>query len=282
MNDNIQPRPSSASPSSETGVTRALIPCGGKGTRMLGLTGGAPKELIPVAGRPVLEHVVRECAESGITDLLIVIAPGKEAIREHIAPLAGTPGFPARIDFVEQRDARGLADAIRLGRQFAGDQPLAVALPDNLFVGDAPGVGQVAESFARTGRNVVAVVEILASEAERRGPTSVYPGTLLGDEYYIERIPDKGERGRTFETGGQPSAFTGVGRYVFLPDVFATIDAVDRTLPDGAELDDVPVMQKLLSRDQLVGRRMLGRFLDVGLPQGYEEADALLRAGADR
>lgn len=245
---------------------------------MLTLTLGAAKELIPVAGMPVVERVARECAESGITDLLVVIAPGKESIERHLAPLGGTDGMPQRIEFVVQRDARGLADAIRHGRDFAGTEPLAVALPDNLFVGDLPGVAQVAETFASTGRSTVAVVEIFAHEAERRGATSVFPGVLDGDAFRIERIPDKGARARTFDTGGAPSAFTGVGRYVFTAEVWDEIDQVERALADGAELDDVPVIQRLLARGRLVGRRVRGRFLDVGLPQGYEEAETLLGA----
>jgi UTP--glucose-1-phosphate uridylyltransferase len=263
-------------------VRRAIIPCGGKGTRMLSLTQGAPKELIPVAGVPVVEWVARECAESGVRELLVVIAPGKEAIVEHLQPLAGRADMPERIEFAVQTEARGLADAIRIGREFAGRAPLAVALPDNLFIGDAPGVAQVAETYQRTRKNVVAVVEIFADEAARRGATSVVPGRLEGDDFHIERIPDKGARTATFDTGGAPSAFTGVGRYVFEPEVFGTIDEVERTLQPGAELDDVPLMQRLLRRGRLIGRRVRGRFLDVGLPQGYEEANDLLAAGDKR
>jgi UTP-glucose-1-phosphate uridylyltransferase len=100
----------------------------------------------------------------------------------------------------------------------------------------------------------------------------VYPGHLEGDEYVIDRIPGKGEREGTFDTGGRSSAFTGVGRYVFDSDVFDLIDTVERSLPPGTELDDVPVMQRLLSAGGLTGRRIKGKFFDVGLISGYEEA----------
>ena len=248
---------------------------------MLALTGGAPKEMIRVGGVPAVEWVARECAASGVDELLVVIAPGKEAIVEHLEPLAGRDGLPRRIAFVVQPEARGLADAIRMGRDFADGEALGVALPDNLFVGDAPGLAQVIESWARTGQNVVAVVEIMAGDAERRGPTSVFPGRVEGDEFHIATIPSKGERGARFDTGGAPSAFTGVGRYVFEPDALTIVDEVEATLPHGAELDDVPVMQLLLARHRLVGRRILGRFLDLGLPDGYHEADRWL-ASRDR
>lgn len=262
-----------------TRVRRAVIPCGGKGTRMLALTGGAPKELIRVGGEPALVHVAVECAASGVTELLIVIAPGKEAIVDALAPLAGTGGMPDRIDFALQAEARGLADAVRLARDFAAGEPLGVALPDNLFLDASPGLAQVIDAHAATGTNVVAVAEIRADEAERRGPTSIYPGVREGTLYRIARIPGKGERSARFDTGGAPSAFTGVGRYVLAEDAFDAIDAVEQRLPAGAELDDVPVLQYLLARGRLVGRRMEGRFLDLGLPEGYREADAALSRG---
>jgi UTP--glucose-1-phosphate uridylyltransferase len=243
---------------------------------MLGLTGGSPKELIDVAGVPALGRVIAECAESGVREVLIVVAPGKDAIAEYAGPLAGANGMPERIVFVEQREPRGLADAIRLGRRFAEHEPLGVALPDNLFVGDAPGLRQVIDTHAETGVNVVGMVEIFATEAERRGPTAVYPGRLEADIFRIDRVPDKGARTERFDTGGALSAFTGIGRYVFTSDAFDAIDDVERTLTAGAELDDIPVMQRLLAAKRLVGRRIRGKFLDVGLPDGYAEANKLL------
>ena len=255
-------------------VKRVLIPCGGKGTRMMALTRGAPKELIEVAGVPVVVRVLEECAESGIEEALIVISPDKQDIVDALAPLEGRGGMPASISFAVQREPRGLADAIRLGRGFSVGEALAVALPDNLFGGPVPGMRQVIDTHIETGKNVVAVVEITAEDAARRGPTSVYPGRINGSEYVIDRIPDKGERGQTFDTGGARSAYTGVGRYVFTADAFEAIDAVEAEIEAGEELDDVPVMQRLLAAGSLTGRRLDGAFFDVGIVTGYEEADA--------
>jgi UTP-glucose-1-phosphate uridylyltransferase len=119
-------------------------------------------------------------------------------------------------------------------------------------------------------------VEIFATEAARRGPTAVYPGTLDGDLFRIDRVPAKGARTDRFDTGGAASAFTGIGRYVVTTDAFDAIDEVEQTLTPGAELDDIPVLQLLLERGRLIGRRIRGRFLDVGLPDGHREADEVL------
>lgn len=263
---------------SHAAPTHALIPCGGKGTRMLSLTGGAPKELVEVAGIPVVERVARECAASGITDLLVVIAPGKEAIQERLAWQAGTHGMPARISFAVQREARGLADAIRLGAEFCGRGPIAVALPDNLFLGETPALRQVIDTATRAGKSAVAIVGISTEEARAKGATAIYSGEIVGHEYRISHIPDKGAKSATFDTGGAKVAYTGVGRYAFGHAVWKAIDEVDGTLKPGAELDDIPVMQLLLNRGLMTGCLIDGRFLDVGLPAGYNEANVELSA----
>lgn len=248
---------------------RALIPCGGRGTRMRAIAGDGPKEMVPVAGKPAIDWVLRECAESGLDEILVVSAPRKDALVEHLARLPG-------VQTVIQREPRGLADAIRLGRDFAGAEPLAVALPDNIFIGARPALAQVIDTHRSTGTNVVAIVEISAREAARRGATGVLDGTRDGAVYRIAHIPDKGAKAATFDTRGATAAYTAVGRFVFLPSGLAAIDVVEHKIPAGAELNDIPLMQWLLARGALEGRVIEGQFLDVGLPSGYAEANALL------
>jgi UTP--glucose-1-phosphate uridylyltransferase len=256
-----------------TEVRRALIPCGGKGTRMALLSGGRAKELMPVGGVPLLLRVMAECAASGIEEVLVVAAPHKEDVIEIARGAAGTEDMPARVQTLIQHEPRGLADAIRLGREFAAGDSFGVALPDNLFVAQVPALAQLMETHQQTGKNVVAMVELFPEDAVRAGPTAIYPGRLSGDEFAIAEIPSKGSRSSTFDLKGKPSGFTGVGRYVFLAEVFGAIDEIDRQLKPGEELDDVPVMALLLERGRLTGRRIIGDFLDVGLPVGYRDAN---------
>ncbi|MEO8909312.1 MAG: sugar phosphate nucleotidyltransferase [Gemmatimonadaceae bacterium] len=253
-------------------LPKALIPCGGKGTRMSSLTKGAAKELLPIAGVPLVLRVMEECAASGARDVLIVSAPGKDDLNETARAAAGKPGMPDRVEVVIQENARGLADAIRLGRDFVANDAFGVALPDNLFFGDEPALAQLFHVFERTRKNVVAIVELTVANRDRYGPTAVYPGRLAGDEYIIESIPDKGPSHATFDFRGANSAFTGVGRYVFLPEIFDAIDEIEAHLPGGQELDDIPVLQLLLRKRRLTGCRISGEFLDVGLPAGYRDA----------
>lgn len=239
---------------------------------MLPLTHGAPKELLLLGGTPILQHVLGECARSGIASVLVVVSPAKRAIVGFASPLAGRAGMPKSIELAVQQEPHGLADAIRCGASFAAREPFAVALPDNLFIGTEPAVAQVVSAFLATGLNVVGVTEVLASDAARRGPTPIYPGKRDGDVFRIERVPDKGAHEATFDTLGAASAMTGVGRYVFTDEVFGAIDDAERSLAAGAELDDIPVLQALLAGGRLTGRVLSDRFVDVWIPQGYAEA----------
>lgn len=170
---------------------------------MIGLTSGLPKELLIAGGLPAVEHVARECSASGITDLMIVIAPGKQTIEAHFARRAGTAGLPERIVFTVQREPRGLADAIRLGRDFALHGPIAVALPDNLFVAEQPALSQVLSVARATGKSAVAVAELTSGAAAKQDATTIYDGAPVSgtDEFRVTRIPNKGTRSATFDSG---------------------------------------------------------------------------------
>jgi UTP-glucose-1-phosphate uridylyltransferase len=247
---------------------------------MASITGGGAKEVLPVGGIPMVLRVMAECAAAGINEVMIVSAPGKSDLEVAVHSAAGKSGMPTKVEVVIQEQPRGLADAIRFGRFFSGSNPLAVALPDNLFIGDAPGLSQLIDLHKQTGKSIVAIVKLTAATKDRYGPTPIYPGRVEENEFKIERIPDKGPRDKTFDLRGAATAYTGVGRYIFLPGVFATIDEVDASLARGKELDDIAVMKLLHKRGRLTGCLIRGDFLDVGLPSGYLEAD--LRFGGEQ
>ncbi len=259
-------------------VRHALIPCGGRGERMYALTGGAPKELLPLAGVALVEWVVRECAASGASEVLVVTAPGKDGIRERLAPRVGAPGFPVRIEFIDQPAATGLIDAVRLGRSFAAGAPLAVALPDNLFVGDAPGLAQVIETYYRTGQNCVALIPATEASETTRVGTTMYHGMRHGDDVAIDGLRD-GREPSTRTADGPGDLYASVGRFVLTDEVWHLLDAATTAAARtaGARPDAGPALQQILDAGRLVGRCVRGEFLDVGDPSGYDEAVRLIR-----
>jgi len=99
-------------------IRTAVIPAGGLGTRLLPLTRAVPKELLPVWKRPVLDYALEEAVTAGIDRVVIITAPGKEALQTYFAGRPLTYDCAPKgltLDFVEQREPRGLGDAVRCG-----------------------------------------------------------------------------------------------------------------------------------------------------------------------
>jgi UTP--glucose-1-phosphate uridylyltransferase len=252
-------------------VTRAVIPCAGPGAPLPSVAKGAPNELLELGGLTAIEQVLRECASSLITTALVVIAPGKEAIAFKVLKLAGTPGFPQEIKLLEQPAALGLADAIGRARDTAPEQPLAVVLPSVLYKTERPALAQVIATYRVSLHAVMGMVEARAAIAATKQSVPVIGGVLTGEEVKIDAIPDVGTVG-TLPPGSVP--YTSGGRFVFSPDSYVALDAVLRAATPGTDADITPVLQRMLSRGQLTGKMIRGRYCDVSVPTGYEDAKA--------
>ena len=135
-------------------VRKAVITAAGLGTRFLPITKSQPKEMLPLVNKPLIQYAVEEIIGSGIREIIIVIAPGKGAIRDYfcrssnleeillkkgqtelvgeIRELSNLPG----ICCVMQRRQLGLGHAILTAREVIGDEPFAVVLPDDIVDSD--------------------------------------------------------------------------------------------------------------------------------------------------
>jgi UTP--glucose-1-phosphate uridylyltransferase len=202
-------------------VKKAVIPAAGKGTRLLPLTRAIPKELVPLGRKPVLEHIIDESAASGITEALLVISEEKTAIRTYF----GDSLNGVRFDYAFQAEQKGLADAIYHGRDFVGNEPFAVALPDSVIETDQNVLPftRVLETYERTGASAVIVVERTPrSELSRYG--IVKPRNEIAPSFPIDDLVEKPR------PEDAPSEYSIAGRYAFDPVVF---DYIERT-PRGA------------------------------------------------
>ena len=117
-------------------VKKAVIPAAGWGTRMLPVTKSVPKELLYLAGKPVLQYIIEEAVASGIEDILIITNRGKSAIDDYFdyhpdleGKLANSgkakelaqvhnPADLANFYFIRQKEAKGLGHAVGKARGF--------------------------------------------------------------------------------------------------------------------------------------------------------------------
>lgn len=250
----------------------AVIPCGGRGTRLLPITRWIAKEMLPVRLRPLLYWALDEAAAAGLGRAIVVTNPDKPMVEAAARDYARTARNRLEICIVPQDRPAGLGDALLRARPILDGHPFAVLLPDNLFDGPSP-TEAVLDAWRKSRIATVLVTKIAASEASAAGATgraSVEPqpgGTLL-----VTGLGTK--TGARFDTAGAAAAATAIGRFVFEGDVFTEFDEVAGGLAPGAELDDVPVLQRLAARRALAGVWNPARFYDVGVPEGYHRAVA--------
>ena len=244
----------------------AVIPCGGRGTRLHPITRWLPKEILPVGLRPILYWTLDEAADAGLLRAIIITNPHKPLLEAAARTYEG----PLELEFVPQDHPRGLGDALLRARDHLAGSPFLALLPDNLFQGPNPSAA-VAATFRATGLATVLLAEIAHEDATGKGPTGRATVRSMPDgSLRVTDVADKGT-GR-FDTAGEAAAMTPIGRMAFSGGILEEFEDVGRGLPAGVELDDVPVLQRLARRDALAGVISRADFFDVGVPEGYRDA----------
>ena len=110
---------------------KGLILSGGHGTRLRPITYSQQKQLIPVANKPILFYCIEDLINAGIHDIAIIVGPNKEQVMETVR----SAEWDARIDFIVQDAPRGLAHAVKISRDFIGNNNFIMYLGDNLLKG---------------------------------------------------------------------------------------------------------------------------------------------------
>ena len=253
-------------------IKKAVIPAAGFGTRFLPVTKSQPKEMLPVIDKPVIQYVVEEAVESGITDILMIIGKGKRSIEEHfdrnyelenelaiknkeeqLQEVRKITGL-ANIHFVWQKELNGLGDAISYAKHHVGREPFAVLLGDTIIKSEQPLLKNLASIFERYGDSVVALEEVDPAIVSRYG-------VIGGDEiekdlYAINQLIEKPKADEA------PSNLVFAGRYIFAPEIF---DCIDQTPPGiNNEIQLTDAMRLLQKTNKLYGHRFSGKRFDIG------------------
>jgi UTP--glucose-1-phosphate uridylyltransferase len=223
-------------------IKSAVIPVAGHGTRLLPATKSQPKEMLPVARKPIVQYVVEELVSNGIQQLLFVTGRNKSSIENHFdhdPDLARTLSdgqkrelleevdferLRANFFYTRQRFQRGLGDAVLCGENFAGEEPFLVALGDSILGLHAVSraVSRMAEVFEEKHASCVIAVEEVPRE-ETRHYGIVQPENGTSDVFRIVNLVEKPKPEEA------PSNLAIAGRYIFSPVIF---DMIRRVKPD--------------------------------------------------
>ena len=262
-------------------LRKAVMPVAGLGTRFLPATKAMAKEMLPIVDKPLIQYAVEEARAAGIEQFCLISGRGKTALIDHfdvayeletnlrergktemLAMLESMKVPPGSITTVRQQVPLGLGHAIWCARAFIGDDPFAILLPDDLVLSETPCLKQLADVYADTGGNVVAVAEVPREQTNRYGVLKV--GADNGRRVEVTGLVEKPK------PADAPSNLTVIGRYILLPEVIRHLSAMERGAGNEVQLTDA--MAKMIGHAPFHGVRYEGRRFDCGDKVGFLEA----------
>ena len=175
---------------------KGIVLAGGSGTRLHPLTISTSKQLLPVYDKPMIYYPISTLMLAGIREILVITTPHE--LDQFKRLLGDGSQWGVSLSFTTQAKPEGLAQALVIGEEFIGDEPVALILGDNIFIG--PGMGtSLSRIEMRPGATIFAyevenpgafgVVEfdgdgkVLSIEEKPRSPKSKYivPGLYFYD-----------------------------------------------------------------------------------------------------
>jgi UTP--glucose-1-phosphate uridylyltransferase len=266
-------------------ITKAVIPAAGFGTRMLPATKAVPKEMLPVAGKPLIQYSVEEAVASGIETIVLVVRGPKSLIRDHFsrdqelesflddrhlsasAELVRSLAGLAEILYVEQKKPLGLAHAISCARSVVGEEPFAVLLPDVIMAHDEPVTRQLVRAYEEHGGSLVAVRDVEAQDVQRFGIVRI-DRSSISPNVKSDRLTGLVEKPSADQA---PSRLGVFGRYLLAPQIW---DAIARTGPDArGEIQLTDALDLLCRNESVFGFHFAGLHYDAGDRVGYLKAN---------
>ena len=262
-------------------ITRAVILAAGLGTRMLPATKSIPKEMLPVVDKPLVQYAVEEAVASGITEIIFVIADGKEAIADHFGHggrtermlardnradlLAGVraPADLANFHYRRQPEPLGIAHALGCARDLLEGQPFVLIFPDDLLLADVPVVGQLVGAYPPGEGAIIAVQPVADADVPQYG---IVDPEGAGNPVRLRGIIEKPS------LADAPSRLGVVGRYILGPTIFSHIDSIPPGKNGELQLTDALASQ-IAAGERVCAFQYEGTRYDTGRPLGLIAAN---------
>ncbi len=230
---------------------KGYILTAGEGVRMRPLTSNIPKPLLPVAGKPFLEHNIEAMKAAGIRDIILLVGWKANRVREHFGD---GKAFGVRIDYLEQKERLGTAHAISMVEDRV-DEPFFCLYGDIVLTMQS--VEGIVNHHRKVKGSVMALTSVL--DPKRYGCVEVEDGVLTN-------IVEKPEV--------PTSNLVNAGAYVLDPEIFDAIRQTKKSVRGEYEVTDS--FKILLDRKHMFAYKLTGEWIDVARPWDLLEANRIL------
>lgn len=234
---------------------KGVLLSGGTGSRLRPITHTGPKQLIPVANKPVLQYAIEDLREAGITEIGIVL--GNENRKEVQQFLGDGSKFGVDITYIIQGDPLGIAHAVGCTRDFIGNDDFVVYLGDNIL---RQPIEPLLDSFKR-GEYAGGIALQEVDNPERFGVVDLDKD---GNVIQIVEKPDD-----------PPSNVAIIGIYILSSLAFEAIEEITPSWRNELEITDV--FQWLIDHDEVIDSHTVeGWWKDTGKPKDIISANRLI------
>nr|PZN73103.1 MAG: glucose-1-phosphate thymidylyltransferase [Bacillota bacterium] len=233
---------------------KALVLCAGRGTRLRPLTHTWAKASLPVAGRPIWQHIFAYLAAHGFDEIGVVVGPGQEELAGRVRQWS-----PQRVTVVLQAEPGGIAHAVAAARSYLADDPFLLYLGDNLTNAD------LGPALRRFRAEAPAALLTLQRVADPRAF-----GVAAFDGRRVTAVVEK--------PADPPSDLAIAGIYLFSPEVHGAIAGLRPSARGELEITDA-VSRLIAAGRTVLGHELSGWWVDAGSARGLLTANALLLEG---
>lgn len=265
--------------------TKAVIAAAGFGTRFLPQTKAMPKEMLPILDKPVIQIIVEQLVETGVTDIIIVTGYTKRAIEDHfdrseeleneliakgkddkaaeIRRIAEMANFVyVRQKGVPKGNARPILNVRHL---LNDDEPFFFLFADDFFRCEVPYPRQLLDAYEKTGRPVISAVKVEPHDAERLGMIDI-ADQIDDHTFKIKGVQEKPGAANT------PSLFASVGSFLLTPDILPILE--QEKTGAGGEIVLADAINELAKTSDVYCRFIEGVWHDAGDKGRYLQAIA--------
>jgi UDP-N-acetylglucosamine diphosphorylase/glucosamine-1-phosphate N-acetyltransferase len=231
---------------------KAVILAAGEGSRMRPLTCTRPKVMLPIANKPILEHLLIEAIAAGISEFIFVVGYHDEAVLDYFG---NGRKWDIQIDYVKQRRQLGTADALKMVADLTAGDFLLVN--GDMVIGR----GDIKEMAVKKD-TTLAVIEV----SDTRGL-----GIVEENKGKVVRIHEKEEN--------PPSHLANAGLYLLTPEIYKAISRTRKSPRGEYELTDSLML--MLEAGREIACRAIDQWLDISYPWDLLTANEKLMAGLE-